>query len=233
LIRIGWFISGCVLWLAATVASAQDAEKYTIKVAKAAVPKELSEPIQKLLVESSVELSDSAGTPICEIWFRKELPADAAPEQLKTGVTYRELKQTEILCAVQFHRDWTDYRKQKVKAGVYTMRLCYQPTDGTKHTPEVSEFKEFAVLINATADPVPSLMEPKMLQDRSRKSVDLPHPAVFMLWPNYKSGKEPDLVSRPKNHWVMNTKVNLTIDGKATDATIGIGLTLIGHTPAE
>ena len=59
------------------------------------------------------------------------------------GVTLREVKQTEVIEAVQFHVDWTDYRKQKVKPGVYTMRLGYQPTDG-KHTADVSDFQDFA-----------------------------------------------------------------------------------------
>ena len=89
---------------------------------------------------------DADGKAVCDVWFRKEIPADATPEQIKTGVTFREVKQTEVLGVIQLHRDWSDYRKQKIKPGVYTMRLAYQPTDG-KHTADVSEFQEFAVLI--------------------------------------------------------------------------------------
>ena len=85
-----------------------------------------------------------AGKPICDVWFRKEMPTDATPEQVKNGVTYKEVKQTEILGAIQFHKDWSDYRKQKIKTGVYTMRLAYQPSDG-KHTPDLADFKEFAL----------------------------------------------------------------------------------------
>ena len=227
-----WFatvlFSVCII----SAVSSQDGKKYTLKTANTAAPKELSEAIQKLLAESSVQLLDGAGKPICDVWFRKELPAEATPEQIKTGVTYREVKQTEILGAIQFHADWTDYRKQKIKAGVYTLRLAFQPTDG-KHTADISDYQEFALVISAKADTKAALMEAKALHDKSGDSLDLAHPGVFMLFPNTKPGKEPDLAARPKNHWVLNSKCNLSVAGKATGTTIGIGLTLVGHSPAE
>ena len=212
--------------------SSQEAKKYTIKTANSPASKEISAAIQKLLADSSVQLLADGGKPICEVWFRKDLPAEATPEQIKTGVTFREVKQTEILGAVQFHKDWTDYRKQKIKAGVYTMRLAYQPTDG-KHTADVSDFQEFALVISAKADTKAALMEAKALHDKSGDSLDLAHPGVFMLWPNNKPGKEPNLAAQPKNHWVLNSKCNLIVGGKATGTSIGIGLTLVGHSPAE
>jgi hypothetical protein len=223
-------LSFAVLFL--SLAAAQDGKKFSIKTTTTPVPKEIGVAIQNLLVDSSVQLLDATGKPICDVWFRKDLPAEATPEQLKTGVTFREVKQTEILAAIQFHRDWTDYRKQKIKAGVYTMRLGYQPADG-KHTADVSDFQEFVLVIGAKADTKPFLMEAKALIDRSGDSLDLAHPGVFMLWPNPKPGKAPTIDARPKEHWVVNGRANLVVDGKATDKHIGIGLTLVGHTPAE
>ena len=58
-------------------------------------------------------------------------------------------------------------------------------------------------------------------------------PGVFMLWPNNKPGKEPALAAQAKNHWVLQSKCALVVKGKATGASIGIGLTLVGHSPAE
>jgi hypothetical protein len=225
---VPFLFSVCVL----SFVSSQEGKKYSIKTAGSTVPKDVNESIQKLLVDSSVQLLDSTGKPICDVWFRKDLPAEATPEQIKTGVTFREVKQSEILGAIQFHKDWTDYRKQKIKAGVYTMRLAYQPTDG-KHTADVSDFQEFVLVIKANADTKPALMEAKSLADKSGDSLDLAHPGVFMLWPNPTPGKEPDLAARPKNHWVLNSKCNLIVGGKAAGASIGIGLTLVGHSPAE
>lgn len=227
-----WLAVACFCICAFTFASSQDAKKYSVKPASNPIPKDVSEPIQKLLNDSSIQLLDAAGAPMCEVWLRKEIPADATPEQIKTGVTFREVKQTEILGVIQFHKDMTDYRKQKIKAGVYTMRLAFQPTDG-KHTADVSDYHEFVLVIKAKADTKAALMEAKALHDKSGDSLDLAHPGVFMLWPNNKPGAEPSLAANAKNHWVLNTKTNLAVGGKATGTSIGIGLTLIGHSPAE
>ncbi|HZZ81786.1 MAG TPA: hypothetical protein VFE62_25015 [Gemmataceae bacterium] len=216
----------------ALVASSQEGGKYTIKTTTTAAPKEVSEGIRKLLSDTSVQLLDGNGKAICDVWFRKDIPVDATPEQIKNGITWREVKQTEIVAAVQFHEAWTDYRKQKIKAGVYTMRLAYQPTDG-KHTADISEFQDFGLLVFAKDDTKPGLMDAKGLIDRSGDSLELAHPAVFMLWGNTKPGKTPEIASRPKGHWVVNSKSNIVVNGKATNAQIGIGLTLVGHSPAE
>lgn len=213
-------------------ASPQEGKKYTMKTTDEAIPEAVAEPIQKLLKKGSVQLIDDAGKTVCDIWFRKEIPAEATPEQLKTGVTFREVKQTEILGAIQFHTDWTDYRKQKVKAGVYTMRLAYQPTDG-KHTADVSDFQDFALVISAKHDKRATLIEPKTLQETSGESLGLGHPGVFMLWPISKDAKEAKLTAQPKNHWVLSVPCPLVVGGKATNASIGIGITIVGHSPAE
>ncbi|MBI2803867.1 MAG: hypothetical protein HYX68_02665 [Planctomycetes bacterium] len=212
--------------------SSQEGKKFSIKTTTTPVPKEIAEPIAKLLVNASVQLLDPAGKPICDVWFRKDIPAEATAAQIKSGVTFREVKQTEILGAIQFHAKWTDYRKQRIKPGVYTMRLAYQPTDG-KHTADVSEFQDFALIISAKADTKPFLLETKALADRSGDSLELAHPGVFMLWPNYKPARTPDLAARPKQHWVLNSGLNLMVKGKATGKLMGIGLTLVGHSPAE
>ncbi len=215
-----------------TLVRAGESDKYTIKTSDNAPPKELSEPIQKLLGNTSVQLLAPDGRAICEVWIRKEIPADATPEQVKNGITYREVKQTEIFGAVQFLKDVTDYRKQKIKAGVYTLRLAYQPTDG-KHTADVSEYQDFVAVISAKADTKPALLDPKVMQETSGDSISLGHPGIFMLCPNNKPGPMPELQARAKSHWVLNTRSTIVADGKATGAFLGIGLTLVGHSPAE
>jgi hypothetical protein len=227
-----WLLPISCLAFAFSLANSGEGKKYSIKAASNPIPKELSEPIQKLLNSASVQLLDAKGDAVCEVWFRKEIPAEATPEQLKTGVTYREVKQTEIFGAIQFHKEWTDYRKQKIKAGVYTMRLAYQPADG-KHTSDISEYQDFVLVTEAKADPRATLMDAKALHDISGDSIGSGHPGVFMLWPNTKPGAEPSLAARPKDHWVLNAKAELVVGGKATGTPLGIGLNLVGHSPAE
>jgi hypothetical protein len=212
-------------------AVAQEKGKYTVKSSETAPPNELSEPVRKLLKSESMVFLDAAGKSIAEIWLRNAIPTDATPEQIKNGITYRELKQSEVLGAIRFDRDWSDYRKQKIRAGVYTMRLAFQPADG-KHGADVSEFQDFVALLSAKADTSPNLMEPKKLQETSADSIDSGHPGVFMLVPT-KPGKGPEVVARPKEHWMVTLKAPLAASGKDAGAFLGIGLNLVGHSPAE
>src|SRR5437870_1770513 len=69
--------------------SAQEGKKFSIKADGSPLPKDVSEAIQKLLVETSIQLLDGTGKPVCDVWFRKDLNAQATPEQVKTGVTFR------------------------------------------------------------------------------------------------------------------------------------------------
>src|SRR5207253_5875829 len=45
-------------------------------------------------------------------------------------ITLREIPETTVLGALRVHKTMIDYRKQKIKEGVYTLRLGYQPSDG-------------------------------------------------------------------------------------------------------
>ena len=215
----------------ASIAAAQEGGKFTLKTGTAMPPAELSEPIRKLLGGPSLELHDGAGNAVLELWARKEVPTDATPEQVKNGITYREIKQSEVLGAVRFVKDWSDYRKQKIKAGVYTLRLAYQPTDG-KHTADISEFQDFVALLTAKADAKPDLLEPMKLQEASSDSLGSTHPGVLMLVPG-KAAKGPELVARANNHWVIVAPAALTSGGKATGARVAIGFNVVGHSPAE
>jgi hypothetical protein len=198
---------------------------YAIKSATTPVPKELKEAVAKLLSDRSVQLLDAKGTPLVEVWFRKELPAKATPAQVKNGLTYRELEETTILGAVRVDQLMTDYRKQKVKPGVYTLRLGFQPMDGDHMG--TAPFTEFGVLAPADADAKPDLMSAKELQEMSAKAAAGTHPAVLLLFPNNKPENMPKLESKEGDHWVLMVKEPVVVGSDKT--ALGIGLNLIGH----
>ncbi len=224
-----WSVLLLLILLAAVGLSNAQNAKYAIKTGATPPPKEISESIRKLLDNRSVQFLVPGGKVGAELWFRKTVPADATPEQIKNGITYRELKQTEILGVVRFDQDWLDYRKQKVKAGVYTLRLGFQPEDGD-HTGS-SQFKEFVAVLLAAKDTKAQVLDYKEMVEISQKSISTGHPGVFMLFPNAKPGAAPQLAAKEMNHWVLNTKQEITVAGKKTGASLGIGLTLIGSAP--
>ena len=215
--------SAVALLLLVGVVPAQEG-KFSLKTEEAGPPKELKEPIAKEL-KAEVHKIYSGDKAVAEVWLRKELPAAATPEQVKNGLTYKELKQTELIGAIRFLEDWTDYRKQAIKSGVYTLRLGVQPQDGDHAG--TSPFQDFVVVIDAAKDASPATMEFKEMIDRSGKTTGTGHPGVFMLFPSTKPGAV-QLASQPNNHWVLFTKQDVKVAGGK--AHIGLGLTLVGHT---
>jgi hypothetical protein len=214
-----------IVWMATAPAIVAGAD-YSIQPATTAVPKELKEAIAKLLSDKSVQLQDAKGTVITELWFRQEIPAKATPAQIKNGLTYRELDETVILGAVRFNQPVTDYRKQKIKPGVYTLRLGFQPMDGDHMG--TAPYPEFCLLVTANDDQKPDLMSPKDLQELSSKASGTAHPAVFLLYPNNKSEPMPKLVDKGSGTWVLNIAEPVKVGDQKT--ALGLGLTLIGHT---
>jgi hypothetical protein len=221
------FTALLVLLGAATAATAQT--KYTIKEAKSELPKELKPAVAKLLDDNAVQLRDDKDTLICEVWFRKEVPAQATPEQVKNGITLREIPETTLLGALRVHKTMTDYRKQKIKEGVYTLRLGYQPSDGDHMG--TAPNNEFCLPVAADDDKDDALMKPKELQETSAKVAGGNHPAVLLLFP--PSAKAPEAAKLEKdamNDWVLTRGVAI----KAGDAKakIGLMLTLVGVSSA-
>ena len=197
--------------LAAVPAFAADA-KYGIKSAAVPPPKELAEPIRKLMSDQAVQLTDSKGAVLCDVWLRKELPVKATPDQLKNGLTYRDLEESTLIGAVGFQQPSSDYRKHKVKPGVYTLRLGFQPMDGDHMG--TAPYSEFCLLVAAKDDTKPDLMETKQLQELSAKAIGGSHPGVLLLFPNEKPSDSPKLVEKENDQWVTMLKEPLTVGGK-------------------
>src|SRR5207253_1684625 len=127
--RTAGFLGPLVVVLAAAAGPAA-AAKYSIKTTAAPAPKELKESFRKLLSDQDIQLLDEKGTAIGDVWLRKDVPVKAAADQLKKGLAYKDLEETTVLGVVRFNQPVTDYRKQRIKPGLYTLRFALQPQDG-------------------------------------------------------------------------------------------------------
>jgi hypothetical protein len=222
-----------IFWIAigllatAQVSLAADG-KYSIKSATTAPPKELSEPVAKLLGQESVQFLDAKGKTLAELWLRKEIPAKAGADP-KKGVNYRDLDETTLLGAIRFAQPFSDYRKQKIKPGVYTLRLGFQPMNGDHMG--TAPFPEFCLLSPASEDKKPDPMDPKELYELSAKAPMASHPGIMLLFPTDKPADKPELASKEIDTWVLNVKAEVSSGG--AKAPLGLGITLIGHSTAE
>ena len=169
------------LLLSATAVVADEA-KYRTKTEKTAPPEELSVAVRGILTKSCEVVSDAAGNAICEVWFREELPGKGSADQVKNGLTYREIPETTIVAAIRFPKVFTDFRKQEIPAGTYTLRLAFQPDTGD-HT-GTAPHTEFGLLSPAAKDIEVAEIEVKALYKMSLGATGGDHPGVMLLYPH-------------------------------------------------
>lgn len=200
------------------------AEKFSVKVEDIPPPKELSDAIRSLFVSKAMTVYDEGGKAICTIWPRKEVEAKAI-----TGPSYFDLEESTLIGAIRFPQTWSDYRKQKIRAGVYTLRLGIQPMDGDHMG--TAPYNEFLLPAPADKDTKPDQLETEEFHELSMHSTTRRHPGLMLLFPNPKPADEPTIESKPQDHWVLSFKIPVTADGKK--APLGFSLVVAGHTSAE
>jgi hypothetical protein len=222
------FLGRAALLLLATAVPTKAADTaYTIKVTTSEPPKELQEPVRALLGDRCIQLLDGKGEALAEVWMRKEVPGKATEAQVKNGLTLREIPESSLFGAVRVTKQLSDYKKQKVPAGVYTLRLGYQPENGDHQG--TAPFNEFCLTCPAAEDKSPATMPVKALYELSAKSTG-GHPGVFLLFPGKEATGEPKLVDKGDGQWTILIKQDVIVGGTKTH--IGIGLTLIGTSPS-
>jgi hypothetical protein len=211
----------CFLLLTAPCAAGSG---WSLKVETTPAPTEVAENVRAVLGETCLQVLDEQGRLHAEVWLRKQLPADATEAQIKNGLTYEEVPETTLLGAVRFPADATDYRKQRVPAGVYTLRLAHQPQVGDHAG--TAPYTTFALALRARDDRSPDPLEVEQMRKLSAR-VPENHPSPWLLFPGGKDvAAAPKLLDKGKGHWVLFYKQDVTANDKTT--TLGIGLTLVG-----
>jgi hypothetical protein len=219
-------VSGSGLFLAVLASLAQSASpaKCTVKTMTIAPAKELADPVRALLSDAAFQVVEG-DKPVCDVWFRKEVPLRAGADVQK--LSYANIQESTVVGAIRFHQEWSSFRKQKIKPGVYTMRMAIQPMDGDHMG--TAPYNEFLLLAPAAADQKPDTLDAKAMHQLSAKSIPgSSHPAVLLLFPNPKPEDAPKLVDKGKDIWVLHCKETTQSKG-----TLGFGLTLFGASDSE
>ncbi len=197
--------------------------KFSAKVEKVAPPEKLAEPVRKLLDEQALVVRDG-DEEVMTVWFRTEIPAKATEEQIKNGLTYREIPEGTLVGAISFPRTFTDFRKQEIPAGVYTLRFAVQPDIGD-HT-NTAPHPEFCLMCQAEKDKDAEPMEVKKLIEVSSLVNEGRHPAVLLLWPNNGKDASVKIVSKGNGVYVATLKRTVVAEDKKTQ--LGFAVTVAG-----
>ncbi len=188
-------------------------------------PTELAAPVAKLLGKDAVVVADGDGDAVLTIWFRAEVPAKATAEQVKNGLTYREIPEGTLVGAVRFARPFVDYRKQEIAAGVYTLRFAVQPDVGDHLG--TAPHPEFLLLSPAAKDDSADPLDGKTLVKLSSASTGGDHPGVMLLFPYTGADAGPNVVEKADGVRAVVTR--RPVVAEELKATLGFAITVAGH----
>src|SRR5438093_9313010 len=77
---------------------------FAAKYEKLDPPAAVAEPVRKLLADQALVVRGDNDEPVMRVWFRSEIPAQATAEQVKNGLTYREIPEGTVVGAIEFPR---------------------------------------------------------------------------------------------------------------------------------
>ncbi len=197
--------------------------KLELKAETLDAPKAISDEMRKVLARDAFTIN-AGGEKLLTIWFREAIPSSASEEQIQNGLTYREITEGTLIGVVQFAQPFTDFRKQEIPAGVYTLRLAVQPDIGDHK--DTAPHQDFALVVPAKLDRSPDSIEVKDLVGLSRKAPGGDHPGVMLFFPYYGKEAAAKLVPKEKNVMCLQLRRDLATQNKK--ATLGFALVVSG-----
>src|SRR6476660_9571088 len=81
--------------------------KLSVKVEKVEPSAKLAEPVRKLLDPEALVVRDGDAV-VMRIWFRAEIPGKANEDQIKNGISYREIPEGTLVGAIELPAKFTD-----------------------------------------------------------------------------------------------------------------------------
>jgi len=212
-----------ILAPARALRSAGPPDTYTLAAAAGAPPAELPPALRDAIGPEALEVRSGSGV-LCDIWLRKEVPLAATPSQ-ELGVTFGQIAEGTLLGVMRVAADTTDYRNQKVKAGLYTLRYAFAPVDGN-HT-GIAPQRDFALLSPVAADADPATITRDEALKRSAKTTGTKHPSVWSLWPGDDSAAGPALrFQEDSQTWLLTFRLAL-----AGGTKVSMGMVVVGRAP--
>ncbi len=222
---LSFFLAVVLLGL---VQAAQASDPYTLEKAAIAAPEEVSAAVRATLAADALRVTGPKG-PMCEIWLRKAIPPAVTPVQ-GLGVGYGQIASGALVGVVRVLLPISDYRQQRVKPGVYTLRYELHPVNGDHMG--ISPLRDFLLLAPAALDLDPAEITFEEAVARSKKTIGANHPSAWSLQsadgapgepPSMFHTDDPDL-------WLIHLRVSL---GSASGASSPLDMALVvaGHAP--
>ena len=213
-----WILVALVLCTVTTLSA--ERAKLSLKSEKPDPPEGMAEALKPEFDAEAFAISDG-NIKLMAFWFRKEIPAKASAEQIKNGLTYREIPEGTLVGVVKLEKAFVDFRKQEIPAGTYTLRIAVQPDTGDHK--DTAPNQDFVLLSPAADDKSVEPLELKDLVRRSIKVTGSDHPAVMLLFPQFGKDAEAKIASKENGVTCLQLKRPV----KADDAKSSLGFAIV------
>jgi hypothetical protein len=212
------------LWLS-TVRTAA-AQSYKVEPLSEPPPGELAPPVRSTLSATGIRVTGPNGA-LCDIWLGKAVPGKTnAPQSL--GVVFPQFAQGTLMGAIRLPNSVKDYRKQLIKAGVYTLRYALLPENGNHMG--VAPQRDFVLASPTAADQDPSTLTIDQTLALSRKATGSNHPSVWSLAPPEDHPKSLPSVFHLDDGDLWVVEFQLPLQG-APNSALSMALVVVGSAP--
>lgn len=219
-------LSPLFLTLCLSAAGPVAAQSYRAEPLREPPPSELAASVQSALSSTGVRVTGPSGA-LCDLWLGKAVPGKAnAPQSL--GVVFPQFAQGTLLGAIRFPNSVKDYRKQLIKAGVYTLRYALLPENGNHMG--VAPQRDFVLASPAAADQNPSTLTIDQTLAQSRKATGSNHPSVWSLAPAEDHPKSLPSVFHLDDGDLWLVQFQLPLEG-ASGSPLSMALVVVGSAP--
>ncbi len=195
----------------------------TSKIEKSQLPEVVAKALRPQFSTDGHTIRDGE-TELMTLWLPKEIPVKASVEQIKNGLTYREIPEGTLISVVRFEKAFVDYRKQQIAAGTYTLRIAVQPDTGDHR--DTAPHGDFVLLTPAADDKTLEPPELKDLVKRSLKSTGGDHPGVMLLYPHFGKDAEAKVVAKGNGVHCLQVKCKAKTD--AGETSLGVSIVVAG-----
>jgi hypothetical protein len=176
--RIHVVLMGCSLALAAAGGGPNAVDTYSVTELKEAAPDALAADVRGALGKTGYRVASGDKT-ICDLWLRAPMPV--IDKFVANNDVEYPIEPGTLIGAIRFSQTSSDYRKQTIKAGTYTLRYGHQPQDGNHIG--TAQNRDFAIASPSADDKSPEGLTQEKAMEMSKKASGSTHPAIFSLLP--------------------------------------------------
>ncbi len=162
------------------------------------------EKVRQSLEAKGYRLTLDDAKPSCELWLRKNVPAQA---NKNAELAYPQFAESTLLGVMHFPQAAADFRGHPIPAGFYTLRYELLPDDGNHLG--VAPNRDFVLVIPAQFDPDPNAtFKFQELVTMSAKTAGTKHPTPLSLPPADKPSSG-TVTKDDQDHWIFSASLQL------------------------